>query len=87
MVKAVFLLKLQAVRIIQMFHAYLENGLFFMKKFADIFCKVHLFVNQDIDRHKQSFGGALKVLAKCLKNAFDEGYFIRTLPSQISIKN
>ena len=34
---ATFLLKLQAVRIIKGFPAFLENGLFFMKNFADIF--------------------------------------------------
>ena len=46
------------------FFAFLENGLFFMAKFADTFCNVYFFVKQNIDFQKQSVGGALKVFAK-----------------------
>ena len=61
---AAFLLKLQVVRIIEGFPAFLENDFFFMAKFADIFWNVYFFVKQCIDFQKQSVGGALKVFAK-----------------------
>ena len=45
------------------------------------------FVKQCIDLKKQSNGGALKVLAKSLKTAFNKDHFIVNLVYQISIKN
>ena len=50
--RAAFLLKLLNKRIIQRFPTYMENGLFFMTKFADIFKNMNFCVKQDIDFQK-----------------------------------
>ena len=65
--RAAFLLKLLDKRIIERFPIYIENGLFFMMKFADIFKNMHFCVKQDIDlaRYRNS---QLEVLLKCWQN-------------------
>lgn len=45
------------------------------------------FMKQYIGFHKQSVGGALKVLAKSLKTIFNEDHFIANLVHQNSIEN
>ena len=79
--RAIFLLKLQAVRIIQRFSPIFRKCLVLYDKLCRHILKRY------IDCQKQSIGGGLKELKKSWKTFFHEDHFIITLLYQISIKN